>query len=120
VQLAASVYTLMQSALAGAERIYGIMDEPAEPEDRPDALDLRQIAGRIDFESVYFGYDPARPVLHDLTFSVEPGQTVALVGRTGAGKTTVASLIPRFYDADRGTVSIDGNDVRQLNLHGIR
>ncbi len=120
VQLAASVYTTAQSALAGAERIFSIMDEPAESEDPPHAVALGPIAGRIDFDDVSFGYDPARPVLHDVTFAVEPGQTVALVGRTGAGKTTVASLILRFYDPTRGVVRIDGRDVRLAKRRSLR
>jgi ATP-binding cassette subfamily B protein/subfamily B ATP-binding cassette protein MsbA len=120
VQLAASVYTLMQSALAGAERVYGLLDEPREPADRPDAIDPGRGEGRISFDHVSFGYDPAHPVLHDVSFDVAPGQTVAVVGKTGAGKTTIASLIPRFYDATRGTVRIDGRDVRDVTRAGLR
>ena len=120
VQLAASVYTLFQSALAGAERIYGILDEEREPADVPDAKVLPRIDGRITFEAVSFAYDPAHPVLHDVSFDVAPGQTVALVGKTGAGKTTIASLIPRFYDATAGTVRIDGNDVRTVTRASLR
>ncbi|WP_257462801.1 ABC transporter ATP-binding protein [Archangium lipolyticum] len=120
VQLAASVYTQMQSALAGAERVYSILDEPREPVDAPDALELGRAEGRIVFERVSFAYDAAHPVLHDVSFEAEPGQTVALVGRTGAGKTTVASLIPRFYDASSGTVRLDGHDVRRVTRASLR
>ncbi|QRN96445.1 ABC transporter ATP-binding protein [Archangium violaceum] len=120
VQLAASVYTQMQSALAGAERVYAILDEPREPGDAPDALELGRAEGRIVLEGVSFAYDAAQPVLHDVSFEVEPGQTVALVGRTGAGKTTVASLIPRFYDASSGTVRLDGHDVRRVTRASLR
>jgi ATP-binding cassette subfamily B protein/subfamily B ATP-binding cassette protein MsbA len=120
VQLAASVYTQMQSALAGSERVYSILDEPREPADAPDALELGRAEGRIIFEQVSFAYDAAHPVLHEVSFEVEPGQTVALVGRTGAGKTTVASLIPRFYDASAGTVSLDGHDVRRVTRASLR
>ncbi len=81
---------------------------------------LRPIQGRIEFESVSFEYEPGRPILRDLTFEVEPGQTVALVGPTGAGKTTVANLIPRFYDATAGTVRIDGHDVREVQRRSLR
>ncbi|ATB34113.1 ABC transporter ATP-binding protein [Melittangium boletus] len=120
LQMASSVYTLMQSALAGAERVYAILDEAREPADAPDALALGRAEGRITFDRVSFAYDPAHPVLHELSFEVEPGQTVALVGRTGAGKTTVASLLPRFYDATEGTVRLDGHDVRALTRASLR
>ncbi|MCU1278790.1 MAG: Lipid export ATP-binding/permease protein MsbA [bacterium] len=120
VQLAASVYTLVQSALAGAERIYAIVDEEREPADAPDAVELAEVRGRITFENVSFAYDPARPVLLDVSFEVAPGQTVALVGKTGAGKTTIAGLIPRFYDVTGGRVLLDGHDVRGLTRKSVR
>ncbi|WPB76292.1 ABC transporter ATP-binding protein [Archangium violaceum] len=120
VQLAASTYTLMQSALAGAERIYSILDEPREPADTPDALELGRAQGRISFERVSFAYDAEHPVLRDVSFEVAPGQTVALVGRTGAGKTTVANLIPRFYDTTEGVVRLDGEDVRRVKRASLR
>jgi len=120
VQLAASTYTLMQSALAGAERVFGILDEQREPEDPKDAIQLALLEGRIRFDRVSFAYDADHPVLKDVSFEVLPGQTVALVGRTGAGKTTVASLIPRFYDATSGTVSLDGQDVRRVSRASLR
>lgn len=120
VQLMASVYTQMQSALAGAERIYTIFDETREPADAPDAVVLDRAQGRITFHNVSFAYDAEHPVLHDVSFDVQPGQTVALVGRTGAGKTTVANLIPRFYDATAGVVRLDGLDVKQVKRASLR
>ena len=120
VQLAASVYTLAQSALAGSERIYGILDEPRETADPPDAVALPKITGRIALENVSFAYDAAHPVLHDVSFEIAPGQTVALVGKTGAGKTTIASLIPRFYDVTGGVVRVDGHDVKQVTRASLR
>ena len=120
IQLISQVYTQAQSSLAGAERIYTILDEAPEIADAPDATVLGQIAGGITFEGVTFGYDAARPVLRDVTFTVEPGQTLALVGRTGAGKTTIASLIPRFYEATGGAVLIDGRDVRGVTRASLR
>jgi len=120
IQLASQVYTQAQAALAGAERIYNILDEEPEPSDPPGAERLGEVEGRITFEDVSFAYEPGRPVLHDIDFQVEPGQTVALVGPTGAGKTTIANLIPRFYDATEGSVRVDACDVRQVDRHGLR
>src|ERR671932_371361 len=114
IQLASQVYTQAQAALAGAERIYNILDEPREPSDPPGTPQLYSVEGRIELERVTFAYEQGRPVLEDIDFHVEPGQTVALVGPTGAGKTTIASLIPRFYDVTDGAVRIDGTDVREL------
>ncbi len=120
IQLISQVYTQAQSSLAGAERIYTILDESPEIADAPNAKILGQIAGGITFEDVTFGYDSDRPVLRDVSFNVEPGQTLALVGRTGAGKTTIASLIPRFYDVTGGAVLIDGEDVRDATRASLR
>jgi ATP-binding cassette, subfamily B, multidrug efflux pump len=120
IQLASQVYTQAQAAVAGAERIYNILDEEPEPADPPNASKLGPARGRISFQHVTFEYDPGRPVLHDVDFVVEPGQTVALVGPTGAGKTTIASLIPRFYDATEGAVRIDGRDVREMARKNLR
>jgi ATP-binding cassette subfamily B multidrug efflux pump len=78
------------------------------------------VEGRIEFENVTFAYEPGRPVLHDVSFEVERGQTVALVGPTGAGKTTIANLIPRFYDVSAGSVRVDGHDVREVERRSLR
>jgi ATP-binding cassette subfamily B multidrug efflux pump len=120
ILLASQVYTQGQAALAGAERIYNILDEEPEPPDPPGAGKLGEIEGRIQFEDVTFAYDPGRSVLHDVSFNIEPGQTVALVGPTGAGKTTIANLIPRFYDATGGSVRVDGFDVREVERRSLR
>jgi ATP-binding cassette, subfamily B, multidrug efflux pump len=120
IQLMSQVYAQLQSGMAGAERIYAMLDEPLEPPDTREAVHLTNARGRIEFEHVWFGYDRERSVLRDVTFSVAEGQTVALVGRTGAGKTTIANLIPRFYDADAGVVRIDGHDVRELTRSSLR
>jgi ATP-binding cassette subfamily B protein/subfamily B ATP-binding cassette protein MsbA len=120
ILLASQVYTQGQAALAGAERIYNILDEKPEPPDPPGARILGEIEGRIQFEDVTFAYDPRRSVLHDVSFHIEPGQTVALVGPTGAGKTTIASLIPRFYDVTGGSVRVDGFDVREVERRSLR
>jgi len=120
IQLASQVYTQAQSALAGAERIYNILDEEPEPADPPDTPELTWDEGRIEFENVSFAYKPGQPVLKDVSFIVEPGQTVALVGATGAGKTTIANLIPRFYDVTGGSVRVDGRDVREVSRKTLR
>jgi len=134
LQLASQVYTQLQSALAGAERIYAILDEARESPDAVNALKLERGQGRIEFTEVNFSYrealdpktpDPgsqgsARNVLQGVSFTALPGQTVALVGSTGAGKTTLASLIPRFYDVTAGSVKIDGTDVRELSRESLR
>jgi len=120
VQLASQVYTQAQAALAGAERIYNILDEEPEPPDPPEAQKLEEVEGRISFEEVTFAYEPSRPVLHDVSFEIEPGQTVALVGPTGAGKTTIANLISRLYDATEGSVRLDEHDVREVERRSLR
>ena len=120
IQLASQVYTQAQAALAGSERIYNILDEAPEPHDPPGTPELGSVEGRIEFEDVYFAYEPGRPVLTGITFTIEPGQTVALVGPTGAGKTTIANLIPRFYDVSAGSVRIDGHDVREVKRRSLR
>ena len=109
-----------QRATAAGERIFEVLDEPEEIRDRPGAIELPAGPGAIRFEGVTFGYDLARPVLRDIDLDVAPGRTIALIGRTGSGKTTVASLVPRFYDPTAGTVFIDGVDVRYVQRRSLR
>ena len=120
IQLVSQVYTQMQSALAGAERIYGILDEAPEPRDPPGTPDLGTIAGAITFDHVTFAYEQDRPVLRGINLAVAAGQTVALVGQTGAGKTTIVNLIPRFYDVTEGAVMLDGHDIRSVTRASVR
>ena len=109
-----------QRATASGERIFEVMDEPEEVTDRPDAVDLPPGDGRVRFEDVSFGYDLERPVLRDVDLELEPGRTVALIGHTGSGKTTLATLVPRFYDPASGRVTVDGLDVREAKLVSLR
>jgi ATP-binding cassette subfamily B protein len=109
-----------QRAVAAGERLFEILDEPEEIADRPGARPLPPGPGRIRFEGVDFAYEPGRPVLQGIDLELEPGRTVALIGRTGAGKTTLASLVPRFYDATAGRVLVDGIDVRDLERRSLR
>ena len=108
------------SALAGAERVFEILDTEPEPADAPDAVPLRNCEGALALQNVSFGYAPDNPVVHDITFEVSRGQKVAFVGSTGAGKTTVANLIPRFYDILGGCISIDGIDIRDIKRADLR
>jgi ATP-binding cassette subfamily B protein len=109
-----------QRAIAAGQRIFEILDEPEEVADRPDAHALPPGPGDVVFEDVSFGYDPARPVLEDVTLDAPAGRTIALIGPTGSGKTTLATLVPRFYDATAGRVLVDGVDVRDLVRRSLR
>ena len=109
-----------QRAVASGERIFEILDEPEEIADGPDARPLPPGDGRLRFDRVTFGYDPERPVLHGIDLEIEPGATVALIGHTGSGKTTLTALVPRFYDVQEGAVLLDGADVRDVRLEDLR
>jgi len=109
-----------QRATASGERIFQILDEPEDVANRPGAIELPEGDGAIRFENVSFSYLPGRPVLEHLDLDVDAGRTVALIGHTGSGKTTVSSLVPRFYDVDSGRVLVDGVDVRDVKLASLR
>jgi len=116
----AMLYTEVQSAIAGAERVFAILDEQPEIIDPPEALGLSQVAGEVVFDDVTFGYDPAVPALQEVSFTAPPGSKIALVGPTGAGKTTIINLLSRFYDVDRGEIRIDSQPVGTLRLDDLR
>jgi len=105
-------YNLLMQAMAGAERIFSLLDLKPEVQDLPQARSLPRIAGHVEFDHVTFGYVPDRPVLHDICFEARPGQMVALVGATGSGKSSIISLIARFYQPQAGRVLVDGQDIR--------
>ncbi|MGH3109917.1 MAG: ABC transporter ATP-binding protein [Gaiellaceae bacterium] len=109
-----------QRATAAGERIFEVLDEPEEVADRSDAQPLPAGPGHVRFQGVHFGYDPDRLVLEDIELDIAPGRTVALIGRTGSGKTTIASLVPRFYDVVAGRVIVDGHDVRDVQRRSLR
>ncbi|MHB1004135.1 MAG: ABC transporter ATP-binding protein [Chloroflexota bacterium] len=120
IQQLGQIYTQAQSALAAAERVFDLIDTPVDLVDAPDARTLGRVEGKVEFADVHFAYEPGHPVLEGVTFVAEPGQTVALVGTTGAGKTTIANLIARFYDVTGGKVMIDGADVREVKAAALR
>ncbi|WP_019630162.1 ABC transporter ATP-binding protein [Actinomadura atramentaria] len=119
-RLIAGMFARVQQARAGALRVFELLDARPDVADAPGAPPLPPVAGRIDFDGVTFGYDPAEPVLDGFDLHVEPGETVALVGASASGKTTAALLAARFYDVERGSVRIDGRDVRSVALGSLR
>lgn len=120
IQQISVLWTNLQSAIAGAERIFELMDEAPEIVDQPDAPELPPIQGDVVFEDVWAEYEPGVPVLQGINLHAEPGQTVAVVGPTGAGKTTLVNLLPRFYEPSQGRVLIDGYDVTQVKVQSLR
>jgi ATP-binding cassette subfamily B protein len=120
IQQIATLWTNLQNAIAGGERIFSLIDEKLEIEDKPNARQMPKIVGNVVFNHVSAAYNPSEPVLDDVSFEAKPGQTVAIVGPTGAGKTTIINLIPRFWDVTSGSVTIDGIDVRDVTQESLR
>ena len=114
------LYTTFQAAMAGGERIFGLLDEPIDITDDPAAIDLPEIKGHIELRDVSFEYEQDVPVLEHVNLDIEPGQTIAFVGPTGAGKTTIASLVCRFYDVTGGAILMDGYDLREIATRSYR
>ena len=116
----ANIINEIYSALAAAERVFTLLDQPEEPADLPDAEVLSDVKGKVEAEHVSFGYLPGRTILHDLNLKAEPGQTVAIVGHTGAGKTTIINLLMRFYDVDSGEIRVDDKELHHLTRSSLR
>jgi ABC-type multidrug transport system fused ATPase/permease subunit len=120
IQSLSQLYTTYQAGMAALDKIFELMDEEPDLADKPDALELPRVRGEIEFDEVTFSYDGESPALCEVDLHIPPGQTVALVGATGAGKSTLAKLVARFYDPDHGRVLVDGHDVRDVTEHSLR
>ncbi len=116
----AQVSNMLQSMAAAAERVFEFLNEPEEEQNVPDAVHLTKMEGRVSFENVKFGYQPDKIIIHDFSQQVKPGQMVAIVGPTGAGKTTMVKLLMRFYDVNAGSIKVDGHDVKDFNRSELR
>lgn len=112
--------SVILSALAGAERVFAVLDTPAEPKDPEDAVELTSIEGSVELKNVYFGYDPEKVILKNISLYAKPGQKIAFVGSTGAGKTTITNLLTRFYDIAGGDITIDGISIRKIKKDCLR
>lgn len=117
---AANILSELQSATAAAERIFRLINEAPEPADAPDAIELTDVRGDVRMEHVRFGYLPGQTIIHDLSFHAEPGSLTAIVGPTGAGKTTLINLLMRFYDPQSGSITVDGKEISGLTRNSLR
>ncbi|WP_322172487.1 ABC transporter ATP-binding protein [Acutalibacter caecimuris] len=116
----ANIVSELQSACAAAERVFDLMDQPTEPADAEDAVTLSHVVGDVKMEHIGFGYEPDKTIIHDLTLHAPPGGLTAIVGPTGAGKTTLINLLMRFYDPDKGCITLDGRDIQAATRKSLR
>lgn len=116
----ANIISELQSACSAAERVFRLIDEEPEPADAPQALELTDVQGDVQMEHIRFGYDPDKTIIHDLSLHAKPGSLVAIVGPTGAGKTTIINLLMRFYDPQSGSIRMDGHDSRDITRKSLR
>jgi len=116
----ANILNEFQSCFSAAERVFRIIDEPSEPANAENAVVLTDFSGEVELKNVKFGYNPNKTIIHDLSLKTKPGQTVAIVGPTGAGKTTIINLLMRFYDVDSGEIRVDGNEIREVTRESLR
>lgn len=116
----ANIISELQSACSAAERVFRLIDEEPEPADAPQALELTNVQGDVQMEHIHFGYDPDKTIIHDLSLHAKPGSLVAIVGPTGAGKTTIINLLMRFYDPQSGSIRMDGHDSRDITRKSLR
>ena len=110
----------VQSAFAGAERVFAMLDQVPSVVDSDDAVEINEVKGLVEFKNVVFGYNPEIPILKNISFTANPGEVVAIVGSTGAGKTTLMNLLTRFYDVDGGQILLDGKDIRKIKIYDLR
>ncbi|MXP77375.1 ATP-binding cassette domain-containing protein [Lachnospiraceae bacterium WCA-9-b2] len=120
IQQVAQVANMLQSTAAASERVFEFLEEDEEDQTVPDAVSIKGLEGRVEFENVRFGYNPEHTIIHDFSAKVEPGQKIAIVGPTGAGKTTMVKLVMRFYDVNGGSIKVDGHDIRNFNRSELR
>jgi ATP-binding cassette subfamily B protein len=116
----ANISNVLQQTVAAAERVFEFLEEPEEVEETAEPLRLESLEGKVEFQNVHFGYEEDKLVIHGLSAVVQPGQKIAIVGPTGAGKTTLVKLLMRFYDVDSGAILVEGHDIRDFTRHDLR